>query len=65
MEKEKFEAGHIKEWLRRQTIKEKKRDCVFIVAMRKARTGSKRAGRYLRRKYGILGLWNGERVVRF
>lgn len=65
MEKEKFSADYTKKWLVRQTIKENRKNYIFVIAMRKARAGSKRAGSYLRKKYGIMKLWNGERMVKF
>lgn len=59
------EVFDTKRWLTAQTKREIWREFIFNIAMKRAKTGNKRAGEYLKKKYGIVGLWIKETVVKF
>ena len=52
-------------WLKRDTKRELRKKFIFKVALKKARNGNVRAGKYLKRKYGLISLCSEGRVFVF
>ena len=53
LEDDKPDGFSITDWLKRFTQREQRKKLVFRIALKKAKKGDNRAGRYLKKVYGV------------